>query len=425
MRSRTRAAALAALTPLLLAGCGQGKTAAPATPPTARTALPTTLVGNIEQLQPGSLTGQDIAVSQQRFGLALMAKVCGTTGPNTLISPASAADALGMLDASAAGKTAEAVSTLLHLPTWGPAVVSAVHDHRLAIAGLSKGRGDTLRTSNRVWPAADVKPTTSFLNDVRTAYGAQLRTLDFAGNPMAATDAINSQVAKDTDGLIPRLFDQPLDTDTSAVLTNALVLNAKWQEPFLLRQTTSQFATAAGSKQVWLMDAAKTEPYASAGRWQAAQIAYSSGTLEAVVILPPAGSPACTLPTAAQLTALTRVSTEQALDEGGGTSVALPQMHLDQTHDLLKTLGAMGLPINGDYSGLGGVHIGRVVQKDVMTVDQLGTVAAAATGVEVEASASAIPTHALSFDRPFLLLLEDVRTHTPLFLASIGDPSAS
>ena len=98
-------------------------------------------------------------------------------------------------------------------------------------------------------------------------------------------------------------------------------------------------------------------------------------------------------------------------------------MHLDQTHDLLRLLKVMGLPVFGDYSGLGASIVSRAVQKDVMTVDQLGTVAAGATGVMVEAAAAATPKHVMRLDRPFLLLLEDTATHTPLFLASIGDPS--
>lgn len=99
-------------------------------------------------------------------------------------------------------------------------------------------------------------------------------------------------------------------------------------------------------------------------------------------------------------------------------------MHLDQSHELLKTLARMGLPVRGDYRGTGASLISAVVQKDVMSVDELGTVAAGATAV-VAASASAPPRHALTFDRPFLLLLEDTATHTPLFLASVGDPAAS
>jgi serpin B len=396
---------------MLLAGCGQAKSVAPR-------AIPAVLAGQVEQLEPGTLTGQDVAVAQQQFGLDLMAKLCGKDGPNTIVSPASAADALGLLDASAAGDTVNALAALLHLPVWSPAVVAAVHDHRVALDGLATGNGDTLRGSNRVWPSVGNQPTSHYLDDVRTAYGASLHTLDFEHQAQVATDTINQQVANDTDGLIPKLFDQPVDPTTTAVLTNAIVLKAQWQEPFLLRQAQSPFATSTGPQQVHLMDSAKPADYSSAGGWQAAQIPYGSGTLQAVAILPPKGATGCALPTTAELNALTQTT-------NGQTAVALPRMHLDQTHDLLKTFGEMGLPLIGDYPGLGASRVTGVVQKDVMTVDELGTVAAGATGVVVAGSAESQPDHALSFDRPFLLLLQDVATHTPLFLASVGDPSST
>jgi serine protease inhibitor len=57
-----------------------------------------------------------------------------------------------------------------------------------------------------------------------------------------------------------------------------------------------------------------------------------------------------------------------------------------------------------------------------MDVTPEGTTAAAATGVAV---GTALPAHmvSLTFDRPFLLVLEDTATHTPLFLARVTDPS--
>ena len=52
-----------------------------------------------------------------------------------------------------------------------------------------------------------------------------------------------------------------------------------------------------------------------------------------------------------------------------------------------------------------------------------GTTAAAATGVAAGTAMRAGPPMMLTFDRPFLLLLEDTATHTPLFLARITNPS--
>ncbi|BEP16225.1 hypothetical protein acdb102_45360 [Acidothermaceae bacterium B102] len=329
MRTRVAVVALA----LTVTGCGTA----------AAQSLPTRLVGHVETLHPGSLTAQDISSSQTAFGLALMAKVCGVGGPNTLISPASAADALGLLDAAATGPTAAAMATLLHLPLWGPAVVAAVHDHHAALAQLGTGKGDTLRVSNRVWPAVGIHPTTGYLDDVRTAYDAQLQALNYAKNPTKATDVINAQVGKDTGGLIPQLFDAPLSNLTRAALTNAVVLKAKWRSPFVDQQAKSPFITSSGStSSVRQMDSSEPAPYTSTRGWQATRLPYTSGTLEAVAMLPPVGSKACALPTAAELTTLTAASSTAA-------SVTLPQVHLTQTHDLLGVLQSMGLPVHGTY----------------------------------------------------------------------------
>ena len=51
-----------------------------------------------------------------------------------------------------------------------------------------------------------------------------------------------------------------------------------------------------------------------------------------------------------------------------------------------------------------------------MKVNQQGTKAAAATGIAITDSLR-VGGQTVTFDRPFLLLLEDTATHTPLFLA--------
>ncbi len=135
--------------------------------------------------------------------------------------------------------------------------------------------------------------------------------------------------------------------------------------------------------------------------------------------LPPASATGCGVPTASELAALT------APRAGQTAGVLLPKLHLSQSWPQLQdTLAAMGLPLSGDYSGLGpgDSQISQVVQKATMDVNQMGTTAAAATGIAIGSSAE-VNVHTLDFDRPFLLILEDTATRTPLFLARIADPA--
>jgi serpin B len=101
-------------------------------------------------------------------------------------------------------------------------------------------------------------------------------------------------------------------------------------------------------------------------------------------------------------------------------------MTIEQSHQLLDVLTALGLPAEGDYSGLGedGLEIAQVVQKTFLEVDEEGTEAAAATGVAVAASAMVEPLRVVTFDRPFLFLLVDTETRSPLFVTVVDDPSA-
>jgi serpin B len=160
--------------------------------------------------------------------------------------------------------------------------------------------------------------------------------------------------------------------------------------------------------------------YHSVSGWQSAILPYTGGDLVAVAILPPASATGCDIPTARELAALT------ATRAGQTAQVLLPKLHLSQNWPQLQgTLAAMGLPLSGDYSGLGAgdSQISQVVQKATMDVDQMGTTAAAATGIAIGSSGFAGNIATINFDRPFLLVLQDTATRTPLFLARVADPT--
>ena len=94
-----------------------------------------------------------------------------------------------------------------------------------------------------------------------------------------------------------------------------------------------------------------------------------------------------------------------------GAGVVLPKLDLSQTLPLTQTLAQLGLPLTGDYSGLGDRNntINQVIQKVVMKVDENGTKAAAATGIAVgDLGGGRRPD--VTFNRPFLLVLEDTAT---------------
>jgi serpin B len=316
-----------------------------------------------------------VTAAENAFSLALFDRVCPSKpGSNLLLSPESAAQALGMLYAGAKGPTAAALGRLLRLPTWNPGLVAALARHTTALARLQQ-----LTVSNHLFEQSGDRPAQRVLDDLRTAYHSGLWAVDFRNEP-AATSRINGVVARETHGLIPALFQTPRPVHRT-VLTNALYLKARWLYPFS-RSVPAPFHTAGGrAVRVPLMrSAVPAASYRQAGGWQSATLPYAGGQLAAVAMLPPAHAATCAAPTLDQWTALTAGTSNKS------TGVQLPRLHLSQTWANLQTpLAALGLPLSGDYTGLGpgDSQISEIVQQDRMDVTPAGTTAAAATGVAV------------------------------------------
>ena len=103
--------------------------------------------GNALPLPAGALTARDVADAQTAFGVDLLHAVCEQApGQNVLLSPASAAEALGLLYPAAGGATAGAFGALMHLPAWSPDLVAAMREHTRALDGLRYDGDLTTRT---------------------------------------------------------------------------------------------------------------------------------------------------------------------------------------------------------------------------------------------------------------------------------------
>ena len=99
-----------------------------------------------------------------------------------------------------------------------------------------------------------------------------------------------------------------------------------------------------------------------------------------------------------------------------------------QRHDPYQPMKALGLPLAGDmdYSGLDPKvdAISTMLQKVIVNVDQKGTEAAVATGIGGILMSPQIGTaQMLVSNRPYLLVIQDTKTGTPLCLARGGDPT--
>ncbi|MDO5677874.1 MAG: serpin family protein [Propionibacteriaceae bacterium] len=214
---------------------------------------------------------------------------------------------------------------------------------------------------------------------------------------------------KHTAGLIPNSGIE-VRPNTVAVLQDAVLFAAAWRTPF-----EHERLVPFNGGDVDGVSGIVAARYAEGDGWAAVRLPYDDN-LAADVILPASGAPEAL--TVQQLEAAA-VALNEAPEEQ--VRVTMPSFSLKSKTDLMKELPEI------DWSDLGGIVPGSYgdqwVQQVVLQVSAKGTVGAAITELAAAESAPMMD-HVFDVDRPYAFRVLDVRTGWPLFLATIGDPTA-
>ncbi len=322
----------------------------------------------------------------QSFGTDLYRLLAKGTG-NFACSPYSIAAALAMTRNGTRGATAAEMDRVLHAPGLDR-LNSGLNALQLQLASRSgvRQRGDgtsaevRLDLANSLWGQRSEQWQPAFLDALARYYGAGMHTVDYIGDTEGARRAINGWTGQHTHGRIPELVPAGvLDPLTRLVLVNAVYLKAPWLVQFDKRAT--------GPDAGWL------------------------GEVELGLSGPVLGSLLADFPRAEVI-------------------LRLPRWTFRAQVELTDLLVALGMPTaftdRADFSGMtlqDRLFIGAVLHEVFVAVDEEGTEAAAATAVDMQTSALSRVVR-LTVDRPFLFLVHDVETGTPVFLGRVTDPSA-
>ena len=429
MRNELRITAGLAALGLALAAAGCGSALRPQSPPVISRGVP----ARETAADPRPFGAADTA-----FGLGVLGAWCrADPRANLVLSPASLATGLGMAYLGARGGTAQAMDTVLRLPSaGGPALASGLQARSAALRGLDSP-GVTLAESDQVWADPSLRTRPSYLNAVATGYGAGVGQVPLLSRPDQAAQEINQAVAADTRGEIPQLLSPGSLRNIGWVLTDALYLRAAWATPFQASQTSpGPFSTAAGRQVSASYLHGGDYRMTRAGGWTAVSLPYRGGKLAMVALLPSAGAGGCPMPDAAALSSITaRLAAPGPAGppgDPGRTAIALPKVNLSSRASMGSILTELGMGLafsqSADFTGLSpqACCIGLVEHAATLRVGEQGTVASAATGVGMGATAVQLePPPQITFDRPYLLLVTATATGEPLFLARVANPAAS
>jgi len=411
----------------------------------ASLALPIALAANASDTassaagQGDVLDARALAKSSNAFGVDLWKQFAKTPG-NLAISPASISAALAMTRGGAKGETELQLRKVLH--SDNDAQAAGKQWGRLIEELQGPSRPLTLRIANRLFGEKTFAFEQPFLDWTKTVFGAALEPLSFKGAPDASRMHINAWVADRTEHRIKDLLPSgSVAVDTRLVLVNAIYFHADWQLAFEKEATMPapfHLDAPERTQDVSTMHSGKSFRVAELSGVRILEIPYKGADCAMLIVLP---NKTDGLADVEKSFSAATIETWVSALAWRPSIVALPRFKLDPpaASPLGSALRALGMPLafdrdKADFTGMANppsprdrLVVGEVFHKAFVTVDELGTEAAAATAVVMPTAAAApmrtAPPFEFRADHPFLFFIIDKPSGLILFMGRVSDPS--
>ncbi len=350
---------------------------------------------------------------------------------NLFFSPESISTAFAMAYAGARGETATQMASVLHFTL--PA--SEIHPAMGSLLGAmnEKNPNYLLSVANSLWAQQGQNFQQDYINLVESNYGAGFHQVNFETSPEVARTAINKWIEQKTNEKIQNMLAPGTVTqETRLILTNAVYFKGDWLDAFDKSATSDAAFHLSSTETVKapLMHITSNFNYFDGGTFQALELPYKGNALTMVILLPKDIDGLSALEQSLNPRALT-----DWIGRFGSESkelVTLPRFTMTKEFELSDTLSGMGMAeaFSGaaDFSGMTGQRdfaISAAIHKAFIDVNETGTEAAAATSIEMRATAMRYEPPSIVFkaDHPFLFLIRDTRSGSILFLGRVADPT--
>ncbi len=422
-----RIAASLALVVMLLAACGgagsdrtdgagSASTSA-ASSQSSGMALPVSDGVERASVDPDAAVGELVA-GWNDAGFELLREL--PTDDNVVFSPASIGHALLMAAPAGDDTTRTAIESAFGLPAGAHEAWNAI-DHAIA---ATRSDQVTVTIADRIWPRTGIEPDQRWIDLLATQHGSDVAPLDYRNEPEASRRIINNWVSDRTEGLIPDLLpDGFIDPATTVlVLTDAVYFAADWATPFgKYGPIDGTFTTLDGTEvEVSFMRELELGDRRGVGDgFIGAEIPYVGDDYSMLILVPDAG----------RYDELIDRLDQDLLDEIDATfttgpyELLLPEWDDDYQIDLLDWLTDLGVA-PGSYPAITAeAFLGAAVHAADITVDEQGTVAAAATALDFNESGPPEPELTIAADQPFIYLIRHRDSGLVLFAGGVTDPS--
>ncbi|WP_185971116.1 serpin family protein [Alkalicoccobacillus porphyridii] len=338
---------------------------------------------------------------------------------NTLISPYSVQMALLLLANGIDESNRELIMDTLYLSETD---LDEENERMQELLEIFKGYEEAeIKTANSLWHKDKLTVLEEYEELISTFYNSEIHLMP----DIQPEDEINEWVSEKTNGLIPRMLDE-VDPKVVAYLMNAVYFNANWQNAFKENLTTEETFHLLNGETIEhpMMKQTEKFPLIEGDSFRAIKIPYEQEGLYMAVVLPDEGefeNVGSNLEDAFNVEKWMHAKVE----------LQMPAFSFSANYSLAPKLTELGLgPLFQGKVGLPNMfnehepyEINRVIHKTFIDVDEKGTEAAAATGIEITVeSAEIIEIEPFIVDRPFFFAIMDDTTESVLFMGSVIEP---
>jgi len=351
------------------------------------------------------------ANNNNKFAFELQ-KTLSSNTENIFISPYSISSALAMTYLGAKNNTKTVMETTMF---YDKNTAKAFKSLNKTLESYSDSNL-TLNIANALWVDKNIKLKYFFKRKNKKCFKS-------AVYPKNTAEEINKWASDNTNNKIKKIVDDKDVNSSKLILTNAVYFNAEWKYPFITKSTKRDKFTTAENKEVSveMMYHKEKYKYFENKGLQAIELPYKGDNLSMIIVMPKTSVSNFNINNYNDV--LRGLKTEEI-------KLYLPKFEFESSFKLKDALSTMGMKDaftpNADYSGISKqkLFISDVIHKTFIGVNEKGTEAAAVTAVLMRVtSVKPHPIKEFKVNRPFIVIIKDIKTNSILFMGSIVNPN--
>ncbi len=351
-----------------------------------------------------------------RFGFKIFGGlVSGSPAESIALSPTSLGRTVLMAYFGARGSTRDELATALGIADQSS---ESLGDFVTASGPSLDTKGVALQVSDSAWVRSDLGVLPQFLSEIKDALGAEAKSF---ATPEDGTAKIGEWIVKASNGLLDgkgfKLGDEHM-----LALVDVIAFDGRWDEVFDPAETKQRPFHVSSSEtiQVPMMRQFGKYAYGESDGYQIISLPYQKSVYSMFVAM---ASDSASIPS------LDDPLFEKLTKKVGRSlgDILLPRFSMKSAKeltDLLKTSGlALSFSDAADFGALATspIKLSQCFQQVKVSVDETGTVAAAATEMLGEPSSAPPPFH-MEVNRPFYFAIRDNSTGTIHFVGKVVKP---